>query len=1051
MKKIYTKLKVSFIFILLVTVCLKGYSQNIKPLIANQDQIVYNGSSPLNYIDDSAQKSFAVLNGIYYFIANADDAHAGYLWRSDGTAAGTFVVTNKISGATNVDTINGTLYIASKLGDFVSTGTDAGTHKISGTLSGGGSSNFVNFQGHVFYGDVHILYKTDGTQGGTVEVNQFGVSGRFRFLPLKNILLFTIFHGEVAQLNFNFDGVGAEPSVLGYQPNSTLLGDSVYYSGNGSLYTYPQDIADATSLGTQVANPANAVIGTSYVTTPFCVLNGVIYFAATTAATGTELYKYDPSAGAGITLVKDIIPGAGGAGVDNKNMLVIGSTLYFTATGGDGSSQLWKTDGTEAGTLLVKVVEAGTPTTFSDFTNVNGSLFFGLHSIANGAELWSSDGTDAGTVLVKQIHAGEWRSSLGYITSAGGSSILFAANDGPNTHGSELWVSDGTGAGTSLLKDINTTTVHSPRVLFNNLTKVGDYIIFNGTDTAHGSELWATNGTTAGTGLIKDILPGTTGSNPQSFQVVNGTTAYFIADSAGKMRQLWKTDGTAAGTVLVKDFDSLSMRPAALVGIFKNFVFLLMEGSTPAELWRSDGTDTGTHSIMQLQYYDGSQPFKFAAGTGSIFFSDANHYISTVGDKDGHDAWHIDIYASDGTAGGTTLVHRFTATEGFPSPEGDLFATAGDVLALSIDNSLYVIDNSGFRFVTGYLSPTGRAINGRVYAFLFSSAPNYYLGKVDPSGNVSAVYPAITGSNLIFQGAAVLGGKIYYRKGDRIGVLDEQDSTLTDILQGTSIGEIAKGYGKLYFTAELGTRSETLGVSDGTDAGSSIITDTILPFAYIETLMAANHHLIFSASIQSNPLQYQLYGLQVSDALPVKLSAFTGKLINGNGVLNWSTAGELNSSYFGIERSTDGMQFNSIGTVRAAGNASFTNNYTYTDYNVVKLGAPNLYYRLKPVDKDGKFTYSNTVLLHPYLDFTASVSPVPVADRLTVSITSAKTQTVQLIVTDVNGKVLLTGKKAIGIGSTTLQYNTGGWAAGIYLVQLTQADGTKQTIKIVKQ
>ncbi len=128
----------------------------------------------------------------------------------------------------------------------------------------------------------------------------------------------------------------------------------------------------------------------------------------------------------------------------------VGGTLFFTANDGTNGYELWKSDGTQAGTVLVKDIWPGSLpsspwSSRSDLTNVNGTLFFVAADGVHGSELWKSDGTEAGTVLVKDIWPGSDPSSCysgpSSLTNVNGT-LFFIANDG--THGYELWKSDGT-------------------------------------------------------------------------------------------------------------------------------------------------------------------------------------------------------------------------------------------------------------------------------------------------------------------------------------------------------------------------------------------------------------------------------------------------------------------------------------------------------------------------------------------------------------------------------------------------------------------------------
>src|SRR5262249_5791385 len=141
------------------------------------------------------------------------------------------------------------------------------------------------------------------------------------------------------------------------------------------------------------------------------------------------------------------------------------------------------------------------------------------------------------------------------------------------THGYELWKSDGTAAGSTLVKDIFPGGIsgygYYPNSSYpSHLTNVNGTLFFEDNDGTHGNELWKSDGTAAGTVLVKDINPGSSGSNPTDLTNVNGTL-FFEATDGTHGYELWKSDGTATGTVMVKDINpgSGSSSPSYLTNV----------------------------------------------------------------------------------------------------------------------------------------------------------------------------------------------------------------------------------------------------------------------------------------------------------------------------------------------------------------------------------------------------------------------------------------------------------------------------------------------------
>jgi len=163
-------------------------------------------------------------------------------------------------------------------------------------------------------------------------------------------------------------------------------------------------------------------------------------------------------------------------------------------------------------------------------TVCNNKLFFAANDSTHGYELWSSDGTTAGTAMIADIYPGTGSSDPAYYSPfyAFNNKVYFYANDG--THGYELWVTDGTTGGTSMVADIypgpgSSSVTSTGFITYNNK------IYFNATDSVHGYELWTSDGTTAGTVLFDDIWPGTGNSSPANFTAYNNKFYFSANDS----------------------------------------------------------------------------------------------------------------------------------------------------------------------------------------------------------------------------------------------------------------------------------------------------------------------------------------------------------------------------------------------------------------------------------------------------------------------------------------------------------------------------------------
>jgi hypothetical protein len=187
---------------------------------------------------------------------------------------------------------------------------------------------------------------------------------------------------------------------------------------------------------------------------------------------------------------------------------------------------------------------------------------------------------------------------------------------------------------------------------------------------------------------------------------------------------------------------------------------------------------------------------------------------------------------------------------------------------------------------------------------------------------------------------------------------------------------------------------------------------------------------------------------------PVKLVSLKATKINEDVLVKWITASEVNNRGFNVERSVDGKMFEFVGFVKGSGNSSVNNNYTLQDANAFAItGVNKLYYRLKQLDNDGKFEYSQVVIVENNNDLSTAIVtyPNPFSDKLSIDINGANAGNASIQVMDISGRLIMSFDKTIVDGNQTLTLDgLAPLSQGVYFVRVS-ASGLNHVTKLIKQ
>jgi ELWxxDGT repeat protein len=327
----------------------------------------------------------------------------------------------------------------------------------------------------------------------------------------------------------------------------------------------------------------------------------------------------------------NIFPQGADEGSNPSGFVRLGDKILFAAKGGHEGRELWATDGSPEGTLLVKDINPGSPGSDpSQMTMLKGQIFFVAESGDSGRELWVTNGDSSGTHLFRDFFRGR-ESSI--ITILGQNEEVFffsLQNPGINY---ELWRSDGTLEGTFFLG--NFYKIDHPLIY-------GDLLFFAGTSLDLYTKPWISDGTVDGTKILKDIHGPNDSSNPINPVIFNGKIVFATKLVYAGTASLWKSNGTSQGTVEYAAvvgghlFSSIS----DLVVVGEDLYFFANDGIHGQELWTTKGSSTSTRMV------------KVYAGNDRLYMSVDLEGNESSGSKSSI-CPNTNLLVSDGTVEGT--------------------------------------------------------------------------------------------------------------------------------------------------------------------------------------------------------------------------------------------------------------------------------------------------------------------------------------------------------------------------------------------------------------
>ncbi|MEZ5989059.1 MAG: hypothetical protein R3F30_08040, partial [Planctomycetota bacterium] len=507
---------------------------------------------------------------------------------------------------------------------------------------------------------------------------------------------------------------------------------------------------------------------------------------------------------------------------------ILGKYVAFVGRDPTNGREPWISDGTTAGTGLLADLTVGSGS--SDVRELvvwNGRLFFVLHTSA-GDKVYTSDGTTPGTRPLFDVTASSATGAgflFGWKPTAG--LLYYAADDGAGKRG--LWCIDPVSAQPRFLKQEGGWGPGPAFRLDRIAAEHGGGLMFAGSDSASGTELWFSDGSTTGTRRVADIAAGGGSSDPADLAMVNGGVV-FSASTPAPGREPWFSDGTTAGTRMLADVakGSADGMASPIVGDGTVAFLAADDGSASPQLYAADGNG--------LRLLTSGKPVV----SSFLPLVAAQGRVLVQGRANGDEFW-----LSDGTAQGTAKIPGF----GYGIPSGSIARIVGRtpgfaLVAFGVGRWMRLTDGTraGTATLQGFDSPVNlnqplvsAGFGPGLYFVGRQQSSNDFLFRTDGTvkGTVG-VHPILPtelfrfGDRLLIAGTYPNYGQdheLWISDGTRAGT-----SMLADLAPGTASSSpsgMVRHLDKVYFSADVPGIGRELFVTDGTTKGTGLVADLV--------------------------------------------------------------------------------------------------------------------------------------------------------------------------------------------------------------------------------